>query len=117
MFDPSKAEHVYIAIGYTNLRMGIDGLVKTIQETFHENPQTKSLFLFCGRKKDRIKGLYWDNNGYLLLYKRLENGRYKWPRTESELKELTEQQFRWLLEGLSIYQKDAFKKIEQELLF
>ena len=58
MFDPSKAEHVYIAIGYTNLRMGIAGLAGVIANTFHQNPQNNSLFLFCGRRKDRIKGLY-----------------------------------------------------------
>ena len=91
MFDPSKADHVFIAIGYTNLRSGIDGLVNLVANTFYQDPQTNSLFLFCGRKKDRIKGLYWDGDGYLLLYKRLEEGRFKWPRNESGLKELTQQ--------------------------
>ena len=89
MFDPSKAEHVYIAIGYTNMRLGIDGLSSLVTNRFHENPQTNSLFLFCGRKRDRIKGLYWDRDGFILLYKRLEMGKYQWPRTENELKELT----------------------------
>ncbi len=117
MFDPSKAEHVYIAIGYTNLRMGIDGLAGVIANTFHQNPQNNSLFLFCGRKKDRIKGLYWDNDGYILLYKRLECGRYQWPRNESELKELTEQQFRWLMEGLSIYEKKAIRPIQESFTY
>lgn len=117
MFDPSKAEHVYIAIGYTNLRMGIDGLAGVIANTFQQNPQSNSLFLFCGRKKDRIKGLYWDNDGYILLYKRLENGRYQWPRNESELKELTAQQFRWLMEGLSIYEKKAIQPIQKTFTY
>ena len=117
MFDPSKAEHVYIAIGYTNLRMGIDGLAGIVANTFHQNPQNNSLFLFCGRKKDRIKGLYWDNDGYILLYKRLENGRYQWPRNESEMKELTAQQFRWLMEGLSIYEKKAIRPIQETFIY
>ena len=117
MFDPSKAEHVYIAIGYTNLRMGIDGLAGVIANTFGQNPQSNSLFLFCGRKKDRIKGLYWDNDGYILLYKRLENGRYQWPRNETELKELTAQQFRWLMEGLSIYEKKAIQPIQKAFTY
>ena len=117
MFDPSKAEHVYIAIGYTNLRMGIDGLAGIVANTFHQNPQSKSLFLFCGRKKDRIKGLYWDDDGYILLYKRLEAGQYQWPRNESELKELTPQQFRWLMEGLNIYEKKAIRPIQERFTY
>ncbi len=51
MFDPVKAEHIYIAIGYTNLRMGIDRLAGLVANTFQQNPQSNSLFLFCGRKK------------------------------------------------------------------
>ena len=105
MFDPSKAEHVYIAIGYTNLRMGIDGLAGVIANTFHQNPQSNSLFLFCGRRKDRIKGLYWDRDGFILLYKRLETGKYQWPRTASEVRQLTRGQYARLLEGLEIEKK------------
>lgn len=117
MFDPGKAEHVYIAIGYTNMKLGIDGLASLVANQFQTNPQVNSLFLFCGRKKDRIKGLYWDNDGFILLYKRLESGRYQWPRTESELKELTAQQFRWLLEGLNIYQEKAIQPVQTRYKF
>ena len=81
------------------------------------NPQTNALFIFCGRKSDRIKALYWDNDGYILLYKRLEGGRYQWPRTADELKELTPQQFRWLMEGLSIYQKKVIQPVRKQLIF
>ena len=111
MFDLNKAEHIYIAVGYTNLHLGIDGLCSLVANKFHKDPQTNSLFLFCGRKKDRIKALYWDNDGFILLYKRLSEGRYQWPRTENELKELTPQQFRWLMEGLDICQKTAIQPI------
>ena len=81
------------------------------------DPQTRTLFLFCGRRSDRIKALFWDGDGYLLLYKRLEDGRYQWPRTETELKELTFQQFRWLMEGLNIYQKKVIRPVEKQLLY
>ena len=117
MFDLTKAERIYIAVGYSDLQHGIDGFAAIIQNTFHMNPQTRNLYIFCGRKADRIKALFWDNDGYILLYKRLEGGRYQWPRTQDELKELTPQQFRWLMEGLSIYQKKSIQPIEKQMVF
>ena len=102
---------VYIALGYTDLRRGIDGLAAVVQESFALDPFTNTLFLFCGRRKDRIKGLLWEGNGFLLLYKRLEAGSFQWPRTGEEALQLTPQQYRWLMEGLSIDQPKAHRPI------
>ena len=102
---------VYIALGYTDLRRGIDGLAAIVQESFALDPFTNTLFLFCGRRKDRIKGLLWEGNGFLLLYKRLETGSFQWPRTGEEARQLTPQQYRWLMEGLSIDQPKAHRPI------
>jgi transposase len=102
---------VYIALGYTDLRRGIDGLAAIVQERFELDPFTNTLFLFCGRRKDRIKGLLWEGNGFLLLYKRLEAGSFQWPRTGEEARQLTSQQYRWLMEGLSIDQPKAHRPI------
>lgn len=67
-----------------------------------QNPFEKgTLFLFCGRRSDRIKGLLWMGDGFLLLYKRLEDGSLTWPRTEQEAAELTEEQFQYLMLGLN----------------
>ena len=57
--DISVAEHIYIACGYTDMRKSIDGLAAIVQEEFHLDPFSKSLFLFCGKRSDRIKGLLW----------------------------------------------------------
>jgi len=111
--DFSKASHVYIASGYTDMRRGIDGLVSIVQQTFKLNPFEDSIFLFCGKKPNRIKALYWDNNGFVILYKRLEEGKFQWPRTDSEVRDLTMQQFRWLMEGLSIEQPKAHKSVSK----
>ena len=58
--DFTGADRVYIACGYTDLRRGIDGLASMVQQQFHLDPFTNTLFLFCGRRRDRIKALYWE---------------------------------------------------------
>ena len=100
---------MYIACGYTDLRKGIDGLATLVQSQFQLDPFTNTLFLFCGRRKDRIKALYWEGNGFVLLYKRLESGSFQWPRNGEEVRKLTAQQYRWLMEGLQIDQPKAHK--------
>ena len=109
--DAKGFDHIYIAVGYTDLRRGIDGLVAIIRESFHLGPYGNSIFLFCGRRCDRIKAIVWDGDGYLLLYKRLETGSFNWPRSSDEVKELTPQQFRWLMEGLSPEPKKRIPKV------
>ena len=111
--DISFAEHIYIACGYTDMRKYIDGLAAIVQEEFHLDPFSKSLFLFCGKRRDRMKILLWEGDGFLLFYKRLENGNFQWPRKESEVKSLSWQEFRWLMEGLSIQQPKAHRKIDK----
>lgn len=100
---------VFLITGYSDLRKGIDGLAEIIQGKLELDPFDEALFLFCGRRRDRIKGLVWDGDGFLLLYKRLDNGSFRWPRNETEARELTEQEIRWLLEGLEIEQPKAIK--------
>ena len=108
--DISKAEHIYIAVGYKDMRKQIDGLSAIVQQNFKLDPFSNSVFLFCGRNTRTMKALYWEGDGFVLLYKRLENGKFKWPRDESEALEITSQQFRWLLEGLSIVQPKTIQK-------
>lgn len=111
MFDVSKIHHIYIACGYTDLRCGIDGLAAIVQSQFRLDPCSNGIFLFCGRRADRFKALYWDMDGFVLLYKRLEKGKYQWPRTQEQVRELNSQEFRWLMEGLSIHQPKAHKPV------
>ena len=109
--DFGGADKVYIACGYTDIRKGIDGLASIVKAQFELDPFSNTLFLFCGRRRDRIKGLYWEGDGFVLVYKRLEAGRFVWPRTTREAKELTRQQYRWLMEGLSTEQPKANKDL------
>jgi transposase len=110
--DISKAQQIYIACGYTDMRKSIDGLAALVQQNFQLNPFQNSLFLFCGTRRDRLKALYWEGDGFVLLYKRLESGSFKWPKNEEAVRFITPQEFRWLLEGLSIDQPKAVKKLD-----
>ena len=103
--DITACRQIYIACGYTDMRKSIDGLAALVQNHFEMDPFESALFLFCGRRCDRIKALLWEGDGFLLLYKRLENGKFQWTRTEEELRPISRQQFRWLMEGLQVEQK------------
>lgn len=102
LIDPSKINQVYIVCGKTDLRHGIDGLAAVVQEQFELDPYNQALYLFCGTRKDRFKALYWDKDGFLLLYKRIEAGRLQWPVNQDEVRKLTYLQLSRLLGGWSL---------------
>ena len=109
-----KPEKIYLAAGATDLRAGIDGYAHIVENSFEMKAMTDAMFIFCNRSRNKIKILYWDKNGFWLLYKRLEKGTFKYPRENTESIVITEQQLRWLLEGLNIWQKRAFKEVKAE---
>ena len=104
--DATGFDKIFIATGYTDLRRGIDGLASTIKYQFELDPFQKNiLFLFCGKRTDRIKGLVWEGDGFLLLYKRLNVGGFRWPRTKEEALEVTPEHYHRLMQGLEIVAK------------
>jgi len=103
---------IYIACGYTDMRRSIDGLAAMVQKVLKLDPYKRNLFLFCGKKSDRMKALYYEGDGFVLFYKRLERGRFQWPRKESEARQITRRQLRWLLEGLRVEQASALTTVE-----
>ena len=106
--DISLVDEIYIVCGYTDMRKSIDGLCALIENELHMDPRRSALYLFCGRRCDRIKVLLWESDGFVLLYKKLAvDGRYRWPRNQSEVKPLTWKQFDWLMSGLDIEQPKA----------
>lgn len=115
--DFAEQSTVYVVTGYSDLRKRIDGLAAIVQGVLKQDPFNKSLFLFCGRRRDRIKGLLWEGDGFLLLYKRLDNGAFRWPRNETEARLLTEQEVRWLMEGLELEQPKAIRPSKPGTLY
>ena len=110
--DGSGFKKVYLATGFTDLRRGIDGLARIIRFQFHLDPYDKNiLFLFCGKRTDRIKGLIWEGDGFLLLYKRIENGNFRWPRTKEEALEITTDQYQMLMQGLEIVARRPIEEV------
>ena len=110
--DITVARDIYIACGYTDMRKSIEGLAAIVPQQFRMDPFSPALFLFCGKRRDRFKALLWEGDGFLLFYKRLENGTFRWPRSQEDVKPITWQQFRWLMEGLELEQKTAIKPAE-----
>ena len=109
--DISSAVNIYVITGYTDMRKSIDGLCAIILDQLETEPDGRSIYLFCGKRCDRIKILLREPDGFVLLYKRLDviQGRYRWPRNRSEAKAITWQQFDWLMSGLEIEQPKALK--------
>ena len=91
--DLSRIKHVYVKPSRTDLRKGIDGLSAIVRADLKLDPTDGSLFLFCGTRADRIKGLLYEGDGYLLLYKRCSDGRFHWLHNSDEAKALTQEQF------------------------
>lgn len=110
--DISTVEDIYLVCGYTDMRKSIDGLAALIKLKFGMDPFAPSLFLFCGKKRDRLKALIWEGDGFVLMYKRLENGSYKWPRTPEQARRLSTQEFRWLMEGLEVDQPKVIRRAQ-----
>ena len=110
--DITAADEIYIVTGRTDMRKSIDGLCAIVEDQLHMDPRRSALYLFCGKRCDRIKALLWESDGFVLLYKRMEvQGRFCWPRNQLEVKQLTRKadQFDWLMSGLEIEQTQGIQ--------
>jgi len=97
---PDEHSRIYIKPGATDMRKSINGLCAIVQNQFKLDPYSSSIYLFSNRRSDRIKILYWNRNGFCLWLKRLEVDRFPWPEEKCDVKELTQEELRWLLSGV-----------------
>jgi transposase len=100
MIPVPNGVHVWLATGLTDMRKGFDGLALRVQETLKHDPHDGHLFVFRGKRGDLVKILWHDGQGMCLFAKRLERGRFVWPRTEGEAVTITAGQLGYLLEGI-----------------
>ena len=112
--DTFQIRRVILCCGYVDMRRGIEGLAQIVGSRFKLNPYDKgTLFLFCGKRTDRIKMLLWMGKGFILMYRRFEDGHLSWPRTPEQAAELTEEQFHLLMRGfdpITVRVKDVHPK-------
>ena len=109
--EMSGFEEIYICCGRSDLRKGIDGLAALVTEKFNLSPFQKNvLFLFCGGRQDRFKGLVWEGDGFVLLYKRIEAGRLRWPRNQEEAAKISLEEYQTLLSGFTILEKSSVRE-------
>lgn len=89
--------------GKTDLRLGIDKLAAMLQVKYGLDPlEEGALYLFCGNRRDRIKGLVYEGDGFVLLTKRLSTGGFEWPRSTGEALELSQEDYARLMDGYTV---------------
>jgi transposase len=100
MITLPSGTRIWLAAGATDMRRGFDGLAALVQLQLSEDPFSGQLFVFRGRRGDRVKILWWDGDGLCLFAKRLERGRFTWPQATQGAVALTRAQLAMLLEGI-----------------
>lgn len=117
MLNDAAVERVYLACGSTDLRKSIDGLAVIVKECFELDPFSPCLFVFCNRKRDKLKILQWEHNGFWLHYRRLEKGKFRWPaEINSATVKISRRELRWLLDGLPLKQRQAHPLVTERTI-
>lgn len=102
MLEIPKYHRIYMAVTPVDMRKSFDGLSACVREVLELNPLEGQLFVFRNKSGDKIKLLWWDRNGFVQYYKRLEKGRFKWPRVSGAKISLSAQDLELLLDGVDI---------------
>lgn len=104
MMRPSnELPAVYLCRDVVDFRKGINGLAVVVEEILDADPFSEHLFVFCNRRRDKVKILYWEKSGFCLWQKRLEKARFKWPRQgDADVVTMSGQHLNWLLDGYDV---------------
>ena len=108
---PFSGKQIWFYQNPVDFRKQIDGLIILLADHLNQNPTSGQLYIFRSTKGDRLKIIYWENNGFWLLYKRLEKGRFKFPEAMGSQLEISPEQLSWLLSGLDFQKQPMMPKI------
>ena len=111
--DVRSYSGIYLACGATDLRKSVDGLSNIVRQDFEMDPFGNFLFLFCNKKRNRMKGLCWDKNGFCIYYKRLDGmgARFVWPKNHETARDINISQLELLMSGLSVDPPRGFGEV------
>lgn len=113
-----RPSEIYISSANVDMRKSIDGLASIVMQRFKLDPVSDALFVFHNRHCDKIKMLYWDRDGFCLLYKRLEKGKFHFPdHFTDDTYTVTEQELSWLIHGLRIEDIRRYEDLKSNCVF
>jgi len=110
IFDNLQGMEIRLATGATDMRKSFNGLAALVLETFKANPINGGLYAFSNRRRNMVKVLYWDRNGFCIWQKRLEKQSFPWPRSEEEAMRISRDELIWLRGGIDF--RKAHKKLD-----
>jgi len=108
---------IYLYRDPVDFRKATFGLAAIVEGELGHNPFDGGLYAFTNRRRNKIKCLYWEDNGFVLYYKSLAEEKFRWPRRGEELVPLTGQQINWLLDGYDITLLTGHRKVRYESVF
>jgi transposase len=108
---------VYLYPQPIDFRKSFRGISAIVECELGHNPFAGHLYAFTNKQRNKIKCLFWENNGFVLYYKSLEEDKFIWPKSHDELMTLTGQQINWLLDGLDISAMNGHKKLQYDSLY
>ncbi len=112
---PADDVAVYLCRDVVDMRKSINGLSILVEQSLGLDPFRPHLFVFCNRKRDKIKALYWERTGFVLWYKRLEKDRFVWPEAgKQDVVTLTGRELNWLLDGVDVFRLRPHRELSYE---
>ena len=102
MLTVPPSVRIYVCAQATDMRRSFDGLSALARDTVQQDPFSGHLFVFCNRRADRVKVLWWDRSGFCLWYKRLEEGLFRFPERGARGYEMEPSEFALILEGIEL---------------
>jgi len=102
MFRLGADLQVYMHREPIDFPAGINSLAVLVQETMALDPFAPAIFAFCNRRRDRLKLLFFDRSGFVLILEQLTEDKFRWPRREAAIATLTTEQLHWILDGIDI---------------